>query len=64
MESPYRRPVIHRVESCHLVNAHGRHLKYPSDFVHDTDASESMLALAEIKEGHDGGFLVLGWISF
>ena len=64
MKPPYRVSIVHSVESGHFVHAHWWHFKYSSDFVHNTDTCETMLTLAEIKEGHYGGFLVLGWISF
>ena len=59
MKPPHRIPVIHRVEGGHLVHPHGRHLQPSRHLVHDADAGEAVLALAEIEEGHHGGFLVL-----
>lgn len=59
----HRAPVIHGVEGRNLVHTHGRHLQYPRNLVHDADAAESVLALAEIEERHDGGLLVVGGVS-
>lgn len=56
-------PVVHGVESRDLVHTHGRHLQYPCNLVHDADAAESVLALSEIEERHDGGLLVVGGVS-
>lgn len=56
-------PVVHGVEGGNLVDTHGRHLQDASDLVHDADAGEAVLSLAEIEEGHDGGLFVLGWVS-
>ena len=52
-------PVVHGVESRDLVHTHGRHLQYPCNLVHDADAAESVLALSEVEEWHNGGLLVL-----
>jgi hypothetical protein len=54
-----RVPVVHGVECRYLVHSHGRHLQYPRNLIHDADAAESVLALAEVEERHDGGLLVL-----
>ena len=56
--------VVHGIERGHFVDAHGRHLEDAGDFVHDTDAGEAVLALAEVEQGHHRGFLVLGWVAF
>jgi hypothetical protein len=56
-------PVVHGVECRNLVYTHGRHLQYPRNLVHDTDAAESVLALSEIEERHDGGLLVLRGVA-
>ena len=56
-------PVVHCVESRNLVDTHGRHLQYPRNLVHDADAGESVLTLAEIEERHNGGLLVVGGVS-
>ncbi len=52
--------VVHGVEGCDLVDAHWGHLEHAGDLVHDADAGEAVLALAEVEQGHDGGLLVLG----
>jgi len=52
-------PVVHGVEGRNLVDTHGRHFQYPCDLIHDADACEAVLALAEVKQRHDGGLLVL-----
>lgn len=62
MEFARRVPVVHGVECGDLVYTHGRHLQYPRNLVHDADACEAVLALAEVEEWHDGGLLVLGRI--
>lgn len=59
----HRCPVVHGIERGHLVDSHWRHLKDACDFVHDADAGETMLALAEIKQRHHGGLLVLWRVS-
>jgi hypothetical protein len=59
VELAHRIPVVHGVEGCDLVHAHGRHLQYAANFVHDADACEAVLALSEVEERHDGGLLVL-----
>ena len=47
-----------------LVDPHRRHPEEFRDIVHDANACPSfVLPLGEIKEGNDGGFLVLGWVS-
>jgi hypothetical protein len=52
--------VVHGVEGRDLVHTHWRHFQYPRNLVHDADACEAVLALAEVEERHDGGLLVLG----
>lgn len=52
-------PVVHCVESGNFVYTHGRHLEYPRNLVHDADAAESVLALAEVEKRHNGCLLVL-----
>jgi hypothetical protein len=52
-------PVVHGVERGDLVYTHGWHLQYPCNLIHDADTGEAMLALAEVEQRHDGGFLVL-----
>ena len=54
-----RCPVVHGVERRDLVHTHGGHLEEARDLVHDADAAEAVLALAEVEERHDGGLLVL-----
>lgn len=51
--------VVHGVEGRNLVNAHWGHFEHASDLVHDADAGETVLALAKVEQGHDGGLLVL-----
>jgi len=54
-----RGSVVHGVKGSHLINTHRRHLKYPGHLIHDADAGEAMLALAEVEQGHHRGLLVL-----
>ena len=56
-------PVEHRVERRDLVHTHGVDLNELRDVVHDGDRGPSELFLAEVKQGDDGGFLVL-WRVF
>jgi hypothetical protein len=58
-----RVPVVHGVESRNLVYSHGRHLQYPRNLVHNTDAAEPVLALSEIEERHYGGLFVLRGVA-
>jgi hypothetical protein len=58
-ELPNRVAVIHCVKSSNLVDAHRGHLEQAGDLVHDTDAGEAVLALAQVQQGHDGGLFVL-----
>lgn len=55
--------VVHGVEGGDLVNTHGRHLEEASDLVHDANAGEAVLALAQIEQRHDGGLLVLAGVA-
>ena len=55
--------VVHGVESGNLVDSHGRHLQESRDLVHDADAGEAVLSLAEVEERHDGGLLVLAGVA-
>ena len=55
--------VVHGVEGRNFVDTHWGHLEHASDLVHDADASEAVLALAEVKQGHDGSLLVLGRVA-
>ena len=57
-------PVIHGVEGGNFVDSHRGHFKQACYFVHDADACEAELPLAEVEEGHYGSFLVLGGVSF
>jgi hypothetical protein len=59
VEFACRISIIHGVECSDLVDTHGWHLQYPRNLVHDTDAGESMLALAKVEKRHYGGLLVL-----
>jgi hypothetical protein len=53
------RPVVHGVETRHLVDTHRWHLKQPSNLVHDANRSKPMLALTKVEDRHDSGLLVL-----
>ena len=64
MEAAHRRAVVHGVEGRDLVHPHGRHLQDLRDGVHDADAGEAVLALAEVEERHHGRFLVLRRVAF
>jgi hypothetical protein len=55
--------VVHGVESGNLVDAHGGHFQSAGDLVHDADTAETVLALAKVEQGHDGGLLVLRRVS-
>jgi len=55
--------VVHCVECCDFVDTHWWHLEQSRDLVHDADAGETVLSLAEIEEWHDGGLFVLRWVS-
>jgi hypothetical protein len=55
--------VVHGVESGDLVDTHRRHFQSAGNLVHDADAAETVLALAEVEQGHDGSLLVLGRVS-
>lgn len=56
-------PVVHGVESGNLVDTHWGHLEEAGDLVHDADAGEAVLSLAEVEQGHDGGLFVLWRVS-
>lgn len=58
------RAVVHGVERRHLVHSHRWHLEHPSDFVHDGDRRESVLALAEVEQRHHRRLFVLWWVAF
>lgn len=40
--------VVHGVKGSDFVNTHGGHLEETSDFVHDADGAETVLALTEV----------------
>lgn len=63
MELAHGRPVVHGVEGGDLVDTHGGHLEDAGDLVHDADAGEAGLALAEVEQRHDGRLLVLRRVS-
>lgn len=63
VEFAHRVAVVHGVESGNLVDSHGRHLQEPRNLVHDADAGEAVLPLAEIEQRHDGGLLVLAGVA-
>jgi hypothetical protein len=55
--------VVHGVEGRNLIDTHWGHLEHASDFIHDANAGEAVLALAKVKKRHDGGLLVLGRVA-
>lgn len=63
MELPGGVPVVHGIKGGHLVDTHGRHLQYPRNLVHDADACESVLALAQIQQWHHCRLLVLAGVA-
>lgn len=63
MELAHGVAVVHGVESGDLVDSHGRHLQDARNLVHDTDAGETVLSLAEVEKRHDGGLLVLAGVA-
>jgi hypothetical protein len=56
-------PVVHGVECRDLVHTHGWHLEEARNLVHDTDAAETVLALTEVEQRHNGGLLVLRGVA-
>ena len=58
-----RSAIIHCVEAGNLVHSRGGHFENPGYLVHDADAGEAVLALAEVEKGHDGSLLVLRRVS-
>jgi hypothetical protein len=58
-----RLTVVHCVEGCDFVDAHRGHLEDSSDFIHDADACEAVLTLAEVQQRHDGCLLVLRGVA-
>lgn len=63
MESAHGIPIVHSIESSHLIHTHRRHLQQPRHLIHDTDAGKAVLALSEVEQRHYGGFLVLAGVS-
>ena len=63
VELAHGRPVVHGVEGSHLVDAHRGHLENACHLVHDADAGEAVLPLAQVEQRHDGGLLVLGRVA-
>lgn len=63
VEFAHRVAVVHGVESSDLVDSHGWHLEESRNLVHDTDAGETVLSLAEVEQRHDGGLLVLAGVA-
>lgn len=57
-------PVIHGIERRNLINTHWRHLQYPRNLIHNTQARKSMLSLSQIEDGHNSRLLVLGRVAF
>lgn len=62
-ELAHRVSVVHGVKGSYFVHSHRRHLQQTSDLVHDTDAGEAVLSLAQVEQGHDGSLLVLLGVS-
>lgn len=58
-----RLPVIHCVECGDFVDTHRRHLEHARNFIHDGNGRPAKLPLAQVKERHHGGFLVLRRIA-
>lgn len=58
-----RRSIVHSIERGNLIDSHWRHLQYPRNLVHDTQARKSMLPLTQIQNWHNSGFLVLWGVS-
>lgn len=56
-------PVVHGVERGDLVDAHWRHLQDSRNLIHDADAGEAVLALAQIQQWHHCRLLVLAWVA-
>lgn len=63
MVTAYGVSVVHGVEGGNLVDTHRGHFQSAGNLVHDADAAETVLALAEVEQGHDGGLLVLRRVS-
>lgn len=59
MESANFLAVVHGVERRNLVHSHWRHLQQTCNLVHDADAGEAVLALAQVEQRHDRRLLVL-----
>ena len=58
-----RLTVVHGIESSDFVDTHGGHLQEAGDLVHDANACEAVLTLAQIQERHDCSLLVLGGVA-
>lgn len=52
-------PVVHGVEGGDFVDTHRGHFEEARHLVHDADAGEAVLPLAQVQQRHDGGLLVL-----
>lgn len=63
MEFANRIPVVHGVKGSNLVDTHGWHLQQSRNLVHDADACEPVLALAEIEQRHHRRLLVLARVT-
>mmetsp|Transcript_4517 Transcript_4517/g.9338 ORF Transcript_4517/g.9338 Transcript_4517/m.9338 type:complete len:244 (+) Transcript_4517:559-1290(+) len=50
-------PVVHCVESGHLIHTHGSHTRDLSNLVHGADRQPLILVLGKPKKGHDGRLL-------
>jgi hypothetical protein len=56
-------PIVHGVEGGNLIHTHWRHFQKTSNLIHDADACEAVLTLAEIEKWHHCRFLVLRWVA-
>lgn len=63
MELAHGCSVVHGVKGRNFVDSHRGHLEQSGDLVHDANASETVLSLAEIEQRHAGGLLVLRGVS-
>lgn len=59
----HRVAIVHGVESGHLVDAHWRHFEDVCHLIHDADAAETMLALAQIEKRHDSSLFILRGVA-
>lgn len=62
MVSANRRSVVHRVESCDLVNSHRGHFQNARHLIHDAETGEAMLSLPEVQQRHYCSLFVLAGI--